>query len=196
MTTIAPLRAVLIPRTNAMTNTMLVVGGTMFMSLMAQIALPVPGSPVPITGQTLGVLLIGTAYGASLGLVTMATYLAIGVLGAPVFAQGAHGLAKLSGPTGGYLVGMLLSALAVGALANRHWDSRLRTSFGQMLLGELLIFAPGLVWLKLYTGASWSWTVANGFTPFIVGEIIKIGLAGFTLPSIWTLVRRVRSSSI
>lgn len=193
MTTIAPLRAVLIPRTSAITSTMLVVGGTAFMSLMAQVAIPVPGSPVPITGQTLGVLLIGTAYGASLGLTTIAAYLAIGILGAPVFAQGAHGLAKLTGPTGGYLAGMLLSALAVGALANRRWDVQFKTSYGQMLLGELLIFAPGLLWLKIYTGASWSWTVGAGLTPFVIGEIVKIGLAGTTLPGVWKLVRRVRS---
>ena len=193
MTTIAPLRAVLMPRTSVMTNTTLVVGGTIFMSLMAQVAIPVPGSPVPITGQTLGVLLIGTTYGASLGFATIATYVALGLLGAPVLAQGAHGFAKLAGPTGGYLVGMVLAALLVGALANRRWDVHLRTSFGQMLLGELLIFAPGLLWLKIYTGASWSWTLAAGFTPFIVGEIIKIGLAGFTLPSVWVLIRKVRS---
>ena len=193
MTTIAPLRVVLIPRTSALTNVALVVGGTAFMSLMAQVAIPVPGSPVPITGQTLGVLLIGTTYGASLGFATIATYVALGLLGAPILAQGAHGFAKLAGPTGGYLVGMVLAALLVGALANRRWDVHLRTSFGQMLLGELLIFAPGLVWLKIYTGASWGWTLAAGLTPFIVGEIIKIGLAGFALPSAWALVRRVRS---
>jgi len=193
MTTIAPLRVVLIPRTSALSNVALVVGGTAFMSLMAQVAIPVPGSPVPITGQTLGVLLIGTTYGASLGFATIATYVALGLLGAPILAQGAHGFAKLAGPTGGYLVGMVLAALLVGALANRRWDVHLRTSFGQMLLGELLIFAPGLVWLKIYTGASWSWTLAAGLTPFIVGEIIKIGLAGFALPSAWALVRRVRS---
>ncbi len=193
MTTIAPLRLVLIPRTSALTNVALVVGGTAFMSLMAQVAIPVPGSPVPITGQTLGVLLIGTTYGASLGFATIATYVALGLLGAPVLAQGAHGFAKLAGPTGGYLVGMALAALLVGALANRRWDVHLRTSFGQMLLGELLIFAPGLIWLKIYTGASWNWTISAGLTPFIVGEIIKIGLAGFALPSAWALVRRVRS---
>lgn len=193
MTTIAPLRVVLIPRTSALTNVALVVGGTAFMSLMAQVAIPVPGSPVPITGQTLGVLLIGTTYGASLGFATIATYVALGLLGAPILAQGAHGFAKLAGPTGGYLVGMVLAALLVGALANRRWDVHLRTSFGQMLLGELLIFAPGLIWLKIYTGASWNWTIAAGLTPFIVGEIIKIGLAGFALPSAWALVRRVRS---
>lgn len=193
MTTIAPLRLVLIPRTSALTNVTLVVGGTAFMSLMAQVAIPVPGSPVPITGQTLGVLLIGTTYGASLGFATIAAYVALGLLGAPILAQGAHGFAKLAGPTGGYLVGMVLAALLVGALANRRWDVHLRTSFGQMLIGELLIFAPGLIWLKIYTGASWSWTLAAGLTPFIVGEIIKIGIAGFALPSAWSLVRRVRS---
>jgi hypothetical protein len=101
MTTIAPLRAVFIPRASALTNTSLLLGGTVFMSLMAQIALPVPGSPVPITGQTLGVLLIGTAYGASLGLATIAIYVALGLAGAPILAQGAHGYARLAGlPSG------------------------------------------------------------------------------------------------
>jgi biotin transport system substrate-specific component len=193
MTTIAPLRAVFIPRTTALINTAFVLGGTVFMALMAQIAIPVPGSPVPITGQTLGVLLIGTAYGASLGLATIAIYVALGLIGAPILAQGAHGFARLSGPTGGYLVGMLIAAYLVGFLAERHWDVRLQTSFGQMILGEILVFAPGLIWLKIYTGATWTWTIAAGFTPFIVGEIIKIGLAGFALPSVWAIVRRVRS---
>ncbi len=193
MTTIAPLRAVLFPRTNILANTALAVIGAVFMSFMAQIAIPVPGSPVPITGQTLGVLLVGTTYGAGLGFATIALYVALGVLGAPVLAQGAHGLSKLAGPTGGYLVGMLIAAYLVGALANRRWDVRLRTSFGQMLLGELVIFIPGLIWLKNYTGASWSWTVSAGLTPFIVGEIIKISLAGLALPSVWSIVSRVRS---
>jgi biotin transport system substrate-specific component len=193
MTTIAPLRAVFIPRTTALINTALVLGATVFMALMAQIAIPVPGSPVPITGQTLGVLLIGTAYGASLGLATIAIYVALGLIGAPILAQGAHGFARLSGPTGGYLIGMLMAAYVVGFLAERRWDVRLQTSFGQMILGEILVFAPGLIWLKIYTGATWTWTVAAGFTPFIVGEIIKIGLAGFALPSVWAIVRKVRS---
>jgi biotin transport system substrate-specific component len=193
MTTIAPLRAVFIPRTTALINTALVLGGTVFMALMAQIAIPVPGSPVPITGQTLGVLLIGTAYGASLGLATIAIYVALGLIGAPILAQGAHGFARLSGPTGGYLIGMLMAAYVVGFLAERRWDVRLQTSFGQMILGEILVFAPGLIWLKIYTGATWTWTIAAGFTPFIVGEIIKIGLAGFALPSVWAIVRKVRS---
>jgi biotin transport system substrate-specific component len=193
MTTIAPLRAVFIPRASALTNTSLLLGGTVFMSLMAQIALPVPGSPVPITGQTLGVLLIGTAYGASLGLATIAIYVALGLAGAPILAQGAHGYARLAGPTGGYLVGMVLAAFAVGVLANRRWDVRLQTALMQMIVGDILVFAPGLIWLKLYTGASWSWTLAAGFTPFIVGEVIKIGIAGTALPSVWALVRKMRS---
>ena len=193
MTTIAPLRAVFIPRTTALTNTALLLGGTVFMSLMAQIAIPVPGSPVPITGQTLGVLLIGTAYGASLGLATIAIYVALGLIGAPILAQGAHGFARLSGPTGGYLIGMMIAAYVVGLLAERRWDVRLQTSFGQMILGEILVFAPGLIWLKIYTGATWTWTIVAGFTPFIVGEIIKIGLAGVALPSVWAIVGRVRS---
>jgi biotin transport system substrate-specific component len=193
MTTIAPLRAVLIPRTTALTNATLLLGGTLFMSVMAQIAIPVPGSPVPITGQTLGVLLIGSSYGASLGLATIAAYIGFGLLGAPLFAGGKHGLAVLTGSTGGYIVGMLFASYVVGALANRRWDVHLRTSFGQMLLGEILIFAPGLLWLQMSYNLSWSKTIAFGLTPFIVGEIIKIGIAGTALPSVWAVVRRVRS---
>ena len=108
------LRATVFPRSTALTHALFVVGGVGFITLLAQIAIPVPGSPVPVTGQTLAVLLIGTTYGARLGVLTFATYLLAGIAGAPIFAPSAtaanHGIDRLIGATGGYLVGMLVAS--------------------------------------------------------------------------------------
>ena len=135
------LRATVFPRSTALTEALFVVGGIGFISLLAQIAIPVPGSPVPVTGQTLAVLLIGTTYGARLGFITFATYLLAGVAGAPIFAPSAtaanHGLDRLVGATGGYLVGMLIASLLLGYLADRKADQKFRTSFPALLLGDL-----------------------------------------------------------
>lgn len=192
---IAPLtlRAALFPRANSLTNSLLALGGAGFLAIMAQIAIPVPGSPVPVTGQTLGVLLIGASYGPALSISTVALYLAIGAAGAPIFSNGGSGFAKLVGPTGGYLAGMVLTALVLGYLANKKWDARFRTALPAMLIGEVLTFIPGLIWLQHATGKDWSWTVSAGFTPFILGEAIKISLAAVTLPTIWKVVDKRRS---
>ena len=173
---IAPLtlRAAIFPRANSLTNSLLALGGAGFLAVMAQIAIPVPGSPVPVTGQTLGVLSIGAA-------------------GAPIFSNGGSGFAKLVGPTGGYLAGMILTSLVLGYLANKKWDARFRTALPAMLIGEVLTFIPGLIWLQHATGKDWSWTISAGFTPFILGEAIKISLAAVTLPTIWKVVDKRRS---
>ena len=110
----ATLRSAFIPKSTIQTKVALVIGGAAFLSLMAQISIPVPGSPIPVTGQTLGVLLLGSAYGASLGFTTFATYLIVGIAGVPIFAKAGHGFAQLKGATGGYLVGMLLASLITG----------------------------------------------------------------------------------
>jgi biotin transport system substrate-specific component len=184
------LRAAFFPRTSVVTNIVAVTGGAAFLAVLAQIALPIPGSPVPVTGQTLGVLLIGASYGTRLGLATFLTYMLVGFAGAPVFADGASGLARLSGPTGGYLVGMLVATYLVGALAGRRWDQQLRTAIPAMLLGNLVIFSFGMFWLHNYTDKSWSWTFSAGFTPFIVGEVLKIAIAGTSLPLVWRMVQK------
>jgi biotin transport system substrate-specific component len=181
----ATLRSTLITKPSALTQSSLVIGGVAFLSLMAQIALPIPGSPVPVTGQTLGALLLGTAFGASLGFTTFATYMVIGIAGAPVFASGGHGLARISSATGGYIVGMLLASLITGLLARRAWDRKLRTSVVTMIVGDLVIFTAGLFWLHHVTAQTWSWTFAKGFTPFIPGEILKIAIASTALPLVW-----------
>lgn len=190
MSTTTTLRSAVFPRSSALNNVLLVAGGTLFLALLAQIALPIPGSPVPVTGQTLGVLLIGSSYGSLLGLSTMLTYLLVGLAGAPVFADGGHGVARLTGATGGYLIGMLVASLVVGALAGRRWDQRLSTALPSMLLGNAIIFSFGLIWLHSFMDKSWGWTISAGFTPFILGEVIKIAIAGTSLPLVWRFVQR------
>ena len=186
---VATLKSAFLTRSTALTNVALIAGGVGFLTILAQISLPVPGSPVPVTGQTLGALLIGSAYGASLGLTTFATYIAIGVVGAPVFAQANSGMSSLSGATGGYLVGMLIATNITGALAGRKWDQRIRTVLPTMLTGTFFIFTPGLIWLHHVTSQSWAWTFSKGLTPFIFGEVIKIAIASTLLPSLWKIIR-------
>ncbi len=184
----ATLRGALITRSTVSTKIALVVGGTAFLALMAQIAVPVPGSPVPVTGQTLGALLLGSAYGASLGFTTFATYLLVGFIGAPVFASGEDGLSRITGATGGYLVGMLLASLITGYLAGRKWDQKIFTVIPTMLIGDLVIFSAGLFWLHHSLHATWATTFKFGFTPFIVGEVIKIAIASTAMPTLWRFV--------
>ena len=188
------LRATVFPRSSALTQGLFVAAGVAFISLLAQIAIPVPGSPVPVTGQTLAVLLIGTTYGARLGVLTFATYLLAGVAGAPIFAPSAtsanHGIDRLIGATGGYLVGMLVASLVLGHLADRKADQKFRTSFPALLLGDAIIFTFGLLWLQQTLDLSWSKTIAAGFTPFILGEALKIAITATSLPLVWRRISR------
>ena len=188
------LRATVFPRSTALTEALFVVGGIGFISLLAQIAIPVPGSPVPVTGQTLAVLLIGTTYGARLGFITFATYLLAGVAGAPIFAPSAtaanHGLDRLLGATGGYLVGMLIASLLLGYLADRKADQKFRTSFPALLLGDLVIFTFGLAWLHASLDLTWAATFKAGFTPFILGEALKIAITATSLPLVCRKISR------
>ncbi len=184
------LRSSLIPRTTALTNAVLVVSGVLGLAALAQIAVPVPGSPVPVTGQTLGVLLLGTTYGSTLGFTTFALYILAGIAGAPVFANSGQGLDRLVGATGGYLVGMLVATFVLGQFARFRLDQKFLTALPSMLVGTVITFSFGLVWLHEYTGQSWSWTFSAGLTPFIVGEALKIAIAGTSLPALWRLVNR------
>ena len=188
------LRATVFPRSTALTQALFVMGGVAFITLMAQVAIPVPGSPVPVTGQTLAVLLIGTTYGARLGVTTFATYLLAGIAGAPVFAPSAtaanHGIDRLLGATGGYLVGMFVASLLLGYLADRKADQKFKTSFPALLLGDATIFFFGLTWLHYSLELSWSATFAAGLTPFIFGELLKIAITATSLPLIWRKISR------
>ena len=187
---IATLRTAFVTRSSVTSKLGLVFGGVAFIAAMAQISLPVPGSPVPVTGQTLGVLLLGAAYGANLGATTLFAYLAIGVAGAPIFAQGTHGWSRVYGATGGYLIGMLIASYLIGLLAERKWDQRIATVIPTMILGNVVTFSVGLFWLHQYTGKSWAWTFSAGLSPFILGEVIKIAIASTALPSVWRFVSK------
>jgi len=187
------LRSSLIPRSTALSNAVLVVSGVLGLAALAQIAIPVPGSPVPVTGQTLGVLILGTTYGSTLGVTTFAMYILAGIAGAPVFANSGHGLERIVGATGGYLIGMLVATFVLGQLARFRLDQKFVTALPSMLIGTVITFSFGLVWLYQYTGQSWSWTVNAGLTPFIVGEVLKIAIAGTSLPAVWRVVNRKNS---
>jgi biotin transport system substrate-specific component len=185
------LRATVFPRSTALTHAGFIVGGTLFIAALAQIAIPVPGSPVPVTGQTLAVYLIGTTYGARLGFATFATYLLAGIAGAPVFAPAATvGIARLTGATGGYLIGMLVAAFVLGALADRKADQKFKTSFPSLILGSAIVFTFGLLWLHASLDLTWAQTVSAGLTPFIFGEVIKIAITATSLPFIWRKISK------
>ena len=185
------LRATVFPRSTALTHAGFIVGGTLFIAALAQIAIPVPGSPVPVTGQTLAVYLIGTTYGARLGFATFATYLLAGIAGAPVFAPAATvGLARLTGATGGYLIGMLVATLILGALADRKADQKFKTSFPALIFGSVIVFAFGLIWLNVSLNLTWAQTISAGLTPFIFGEVIKIAITATSLPLIWRRISK------
>ncbi len=162
----------------------LVVIGNALLALSAHVQ--VPFWPVKLSMQTFVVLAIGIAYGSRLGGATVLTYLVEGAFGLPVFQSGA-GLAYMAGPTGGYLLGFLLAAIVVGALTERGAINRLPTAVGVILLGEVLIYAPGIAWLAVLFGPEKS--LAYGLMPFISGEILKIGLALALLPVIRRAMR-------
>ena len=183
------LRATVFPRSTALTHASFIMGGVLFIAALAQIAIVIPGSPVPVTGQTLAVYLIGTTYGARLGFATFATYLLAGIAGAPLFAPAAglanYGWARITGATCGYLIGMLVAALILGALADRKADQKFKTSFPALILGSAIVFTFGLTWLHAVLEISWGQTIALGLTPFIFGEFIKIAITATSLPLIW-----------
>jgi biotin transport system substrate-specific component len=165
----------------------LVLAGSAIIALAAQVRLPLPFSPVPVTGQTFAVLLVAASLGR-LGVASVLMYLAEGAFGFPVFAGGAAGLAYMAGPTGGYLVGFVLAAVIVGAAAEREWDRRLVTSLLVMLLGEVAIYACGVAWLARFPLPVP--LLQAGLFPFIPGDLFKMILAAIALPAAWRLVRR------
>lgn len=169
----------------------LVVAGVLALALFAKVQFPVPGSPVPVTLGTFGVLAIGAAYGPRLGLATLLAYLATGALGVAVFAGEKAGLTYMMGGTGGYLAGYALAGVALGVLARRGWDRAFAWMALAMLIGNVLIYAPGLVWLRGFA-ESWSQTLAWGLTPFIIGDALKLALAAILLPALWKFVGRAR----
>jgi len=165
----------------------LVAGGSLLVALAAQIAVPLPFTPVPWTLQPLAVLLVGALLGARRGAAALAAYLVEGAAGLPVFAGGAFGVAPLLGPTAGYLVGFVPAAFVTGFLAERGWDRRFVTTWAAMALGSATLFAFGVAWLSRFVG--WQGALAAGLLPFVVGDVFKQLLAAVLLPSMWRLRR-------
>jgi biotin transport system substrate-specific component len=159
--------------------------GTALLTISAKIQ--VPFWPVPMTMQTFVVLVLGMAYGWRLAGATVLLYLGQGAIGLPVFAAGG-GIAYFAGPTGGYLAGFLLAAVAVGWLAGRGWDRTVLRTLGAMLIGTAIIFACGIAWLATLIGLPQA--IAAGLVPFLLGETVKIALATALLPFAWRLLRR------
>ena len=166
--------------------------GVVAMAIAAKVRIPM--WPVPITMQTLVVLTVGAAYGAGLGMVTMLAYLAVGALGFDIFTSSSaenNGLAYMMGGSGGYLVGFVLAAGVLGWLARKGWDRSIPMMALAMLIGSALIYIPGLMWLNMQPYAQgWSWTIANGLTPFLIGDALKLALAALVMPALWTLYKK------
>ena len=157
----------------------LVVGGSLIVALAAQVALRLPFSPVPITGQTLAVLLVGATLGSRRGALSLLAYLFEGLIGLPVFAAGASGPAYLLGPTGGYLVGFVAAAFVTGWLVERGWGRHMGRAVLSMMAGSAAIYLVGLSWLSLFVGRQ---ALALGLLPFLVGDVAKIALGAGLLP--------------
>ncbi|MCS6908286.1 MAG: biotin transporter BioY [Anaerolineales bacterium] len=166
----------------------LVLAGSWLIALAAQVSIPLPFSPVPITGQTFAVLLVGALLGRRLAGLSVAAYLAQGLAGLPVFAGGTSGLARLLGPTGGYLVGFLAAAYLVGYLAERGWTLQVGKTLLAMILGNVLIYLCGVSYLALFLGFEKALTA--GLYPFLVGDAIKILLATLLLPLGWKVLSK------
>ncbi len=168
----------------------LVLAGALFIYLTSRVYILIPGNPVPITGQTFGVLLVGGALGLRRGVAAVGLYVLLGVVGLPFYAEGKGGLGVILGATGGYLVGFVVAGAVVGRLAELGWDRRIGGAFGAMFVGSVVIYAIGLPWLKVVTGMSWEQTIQTGLVPFVIGDTIKAVLAAVLFPVAWWVVGR------
>lgn len=164
----------------------LILVGSLFLAACAQIT--VWTVPVPVTMQTFGVLVVGAVYGWRLGAATVAAYLLEGAIGLPFFAGLTGGLPILFGPTGGYLFGFVAAAAMVGWLAERGWDRNILTMALAMLIGNLVLYVPGLLWLSTFFG--WEKAIEYGLSPFVLIDAVKLAAAALLLPAAWQFMRR------
>ena len=171
--------------TSAVTKAALVVFGSLLLAVSAQFKIPL--YPVPVTGQTLVVLLIGMTYGPRLGGITVAAYLFEGALGLPVFAGGAAGVAVLMGPTAGYLFGFLLAAIAMGYLAERGMGRTVVSTIAAMVIGNCVIYLCGALWLANFIG--FGQAIVAGVLPFLYGDALKLVVAAGLMPWAWRAVK-------
>jgi biotin transport system substrate-specific component len=185
---------------------LLVVVGIALLTLAAKIKVPMWPSPVPVTMGTFAILTIGAAYGPRLGLITVLGYLLIGALGFDVFAGSSaekYGLAYMTGGTGGYLLGYVLATLFLGWAARRGWDRSVLWMALALLIGNVIIYVPGVAWIyhiisagafdPAKYGSVWEQTMVWGLTPYLIGDAMKLALAALLLPGLWKLIGNARA---
>lgn len=166
----------------------LVLGGALFTALLAQLSISVPGSPVPITGQSLGVIVSAAMLGPTRGMAAQLLYVLLGAVGLPFFSAGAHGFEHVLGKTGGYLVGFVPAALFVGLMARRGLDRRPWTALPLFIAGQAVVFMVGVPWLAVAARLDFATALKVGFMPFVPGGLIKAAVASLLLPLAWRLV--------
>ena len=169
----------------------LILIGTALIALCARISVYVGDNPVPFTGQTFGVLLSAGALGFRRGLAATLLYVLLGVIGLPIFAGGDHGIERLLGASGGYLVGFVVASALVGRLAELGWDRNLIGSIGAMVIGSLVIYAIGVPWLAYSAfGGDLALAFDKGMRTFLVWDVVKLLLAAAAFPAAWWFVGR------
>src|SRR5712691_6257243 len=184
------LRLAVLPKAGLITDAALVTGGAGLIAAAAQLSIRLPFTPVPITGQTFAVLLVGASLGVARGGSSALLYVLLGIVGAPVYAHGAQGWAVITGASGGYLVSYPFASALTGWLAERHWDRRFSSAVGAMLTGNVLIYLFGLPWLAVVLGTGLERTLELGLYPFVPGDTFKLYLAAALLPAAWRAVGR------
>lgn len=170
-----------------MYDLMTVLGGSLLLALMAQLAIPLWFTPVPITLQTLGVMLLGALLGSRKGALAVVAYLGQGLIGLPVFAGGAFGASVLFGPRGGYLMGFVVGAFVIGYLLEKGWKESYKLTLAALCIGSALILGLGALWLGFFVGAENA--LIMGVYPFLLGCGIKVLMAGTLIPSGWKALR-------
>ena len=171
-------------------NAGLVALGVLFTALLVQLAVPVPGSPVPITGQTLAVVLTAAALGPVRGVAVQVVYILAALVGLPFYSEASGGVDVVMGATGGYVVGFIPAAFLIGLAAKHGADRNPLKSVPLFIAGQAVIFAVGVPWLALSAGLSASQALDAGFYPFILGGIVKAAVAAAVLGTAWKLTRR------
>jgi biotin transport system substrate-specific component len=192
-------------RSNLAYDALVVVAGSLVVAALAQLSITLPFTPVPITGQTLGVLVVGASLGALRGGLSLLVYIGWGAIGLPFFAEGNGGTEFLgaTAATGGYLWGFIVAAAVVGWLAERGWDRNFGSAIGTFVLGEVIVFAFGVIWLAqaidVPIEASTPCSLASGkgcdalqlgLYPFVIGDLLKLLIAAGALPAAWKLLGR------
>jgi len=171
-------------------NVVLVALGVLFTAVLAQVAVPVPGSPVPITGQTLAVVLTAAALGPVRGVAVQIVYMLAALVGLPFYSEASGGVDVVFGATGGYVVGFIPAAYLIGLAARHGADRNPLRAIPLFIAGQAVIFAVGVPWLAVSTGMTASQALDAGFYPFILGGIVKAAVAAAVLGTAWKLARR------